>query len=182
MFCFWKNIWLKKKLKQLFRTLKSKFTSGITWRQKVEKVKDYKVTDIPIRMQKRFGKGTILIPRPSDLEALIRKIKKGKLVTKSELRRKLAKDFNADITCPITSGIFLRIISEASEEDFEKGKKRITPYWRVVTDEGSLNEKFPGGITRQSENLKRERHEIEKSKNGKLYVVKNFENKLTPLV
>ncbi len=60
-------------------------------------------------MQKRFGTGTMLIPKPLDVDALIRKVRKGKLVTQARIREKLAKEFKADTACPITTGIFVRI-------------------------------------------------------------------------
>jgi len=57
-------------------------------------------------------------------------------------------------------GAFLRIISEAAEEDRQNGKKRITPYWRVIKADGSLNPKFPGGVKAQAARLKEEGHKI----------------------
>jgi alkylated DNA nucleotide flippase Atl1 len=60
----------------------------------------------------------------------------------------------------LTTGIFIRIAAEAAEEDARKGKTRITPYWRVVKDDGSLNPKFPGGVKRQAEKLRAEGHRI----------------------
>lgn len=160
--------------------MKSKFTSKKSWREKVEKVSDYKVVGVPEKMQKRFGSGTMLIPKPLDMEALISRVRKGKLITKDELRRKLASDCKADVTCPITAGIFLRIISEASQEDFQNGKKKITPYWRVINNDGSLNEKIAGGAALQFKNLKQEGIPIEKRKKGKMYV-KEFEKHLIEL-
>ncbi len=157
------------------------FKSKTSWREKLEKVSDHKIVNIPPRMQKRFGKGKMLIPKPFDIDALIKKVRKGKLVTQSQLREKLANDFKVDSTCPITTGIFLRIISEASQEDSGNGKRILTPYWRVVGNDGSLNDKFPGGAEAQADKLKSERQTIVKSKNGKLLLVSEFEKKLTKL-
>ena len=105
--------------------------------------------EVPPKMS-RFGDGTMLIPTPKLVDDLIRMVPKGKLVTVGELRRKLAKDFGTDVTCPLTTGIFVRIAAEAAEEDRANGKKRITAYWRVVKDDGRLNPKFPGGVAQQS--------------------------------
>jgi alkylated DNA nucleotide flippase Atl1 len=44
-------------------------------------------------------------------------------------------------------------VAEAAEEDRLAGKPEITPYWRVVRDDGRLNAKFPGGVERQAERL-----------------------------
>jgi alkylated DNA nucleotide flippase Atl1 len=118
----------------------------------------------------------MLIPTPRLVNELIRKIPRGKLATVSELRRKLASDFQADVTCPLTTGIFVRIAAEAAEEDREQGRKRIAPYWRVVKDDGSFNPKLPGGVARQSRTLRAEGFEV--STTGKTARVMNFEHRL----
>jgi len=61
----------------------NKFKSRTPWREKLEKKHPShgKVVDIPPKMQKRFGTGTMLIPRPLDVDALICKVQKGKLIT-----------------------------------------------------------------------------------------------------
>ena len=55
--------------------MKNKFTSKIPWREKIDRITEFKVTDVPLRMQKRFGKGKMLIPRPADMEVIIKKIR-----------------------------------------------------------------------------------------------------------
>jgi len=124
----------------------------------------------------RFGSGMMLIPTPKLVDEMIRKIPKGKLVTVSELRRKLAFDFKADVTCPLTTGIFVRIAAEAAEEDRNHGRKRITPYWRVVKDDGTFNPKLPGGVGQQTRTLRAEGFEV--STSGKSPRVRNFEDRL----
>ena len=125
-----------------------------------------KVVTIPPRMQKRFGRGKMLIPSPLDVEALIRKTPRGKTITPAEIRDKLAKAAGVNCACPMTTGIFVRIVAEAAAEEARAGKSRITPYWRVVRDDGSLHEKFPGGPAAQAEHLEAEGHQIDRS--GKL--------------
>lgn len=99
----------------------------------------------------------------------------------SQLRAKLAADAGADVACPITTGIFVRIVSEAAEEDFRNGKTRVTPYWRVIRDDGSLIEKFPGGAEAQSRRLMEEGFEIVPGKGMKPPKVANFEKRLARL-
>ena len=152
-----------------------------TWREKLEKDQEPKVVDIPPRMQKRFGAGTMLISRPLDVDALIRKVPEGKLVTQSQIRERLAKDFNADTTCPMTTGIFLRIVAEAAEEDLMEGRESMTPYWRVLRADGSLNEKFPGGMEAQAARLKGEGHSIQPGVGKKPPKVEDFEKSLAEL-
>ena len=87
----------------------------------------------------------------------------------SNLRSRLAKDAGADIACPMTTGIFLKIVAFAAEENREMGK--MLPYWRVVKDSGKLNDKFPDGITLHADLLEFEGHTITKSKNGTNYLL-----------
>lgn len=65
----------------------------------------------------------MLIPKPLDVDALIRKAKKGKLITISEIRSRLARDNGVDTACPLTTGIFVRIVAEAAEEALRNGKR-----------------------------------------------------------
>jgi hypothetical protein len=159
--------------------MKSKFSSRSSWREKLEKPQEPKVVQIPPKMT-RFGKGTMLIPTPMLVDERIRKVPKGKLITGSELRRKLALDFATNVTCPLTTGIFVRIAAEAAEEDRANGKRRLTPYWRVVKDDGSLNPKYPGGVDAQARNLRAEGFTLLR-KGKKPPVVKEFERSLYTL-
>ena len=159
----------------------SKFTSRTAWREKLEREDHSKIVQIPPRMVKRFGGGTMLIPRPLDVDALIRKTGKGSLITTSQIRARLAGDNKADVTCPLTTGIFIRIAAEAAEEDLRNGKKRITPYWRVVRDDGSLMEKFPGGVKAQAQRLEDEGHMVEPAKGKKPPKVREVEKSLVRL-
>jgi 6-O-methylguanine DNA methyltransferase, DNA binding domain len=131
-----------------------------SWREKMENPNLPKVVAIPPRMQGRFGAGSMLIPSPREVDAMIRTVRKGSVITVSKIRQELAAKYAADVTCPMTTGIFVRIASEAAEEEAASGNTRITPYWRVVKDDGSLNPKFPGGAVRQSERLRAEGHSI----------------------
>ena len=136
-------------------TIKWKLKAGMTWRRKLEQEhpKHGKLVPVPPRMHKRFGTGTMLIPRPLDVDAIVRQVRKGKLITQSALGDRLAQQSRADSTCPMTTGIFLRMVAEAAEEDLRGGKKRVTPYWRTIKDDGKLNEKFPGGVKAQAAHL-----------------------------
>src|SRR5262245_23371151 len=129
-----------------------------SWREKLENAPPAKVVDIPPRMQKQLGRGntTMLVPRPLDVDAIMRLARKGRLVTQSSIRARLARDAGADVACPITTGIFVRIAAEAAEEQRREGRTRVTPYWRVVRDDGSLHPKFPGGPASQSARLRAE--------------------------
>src|SRR5258706_7864712 len=113
--------------------------SRLSFREKLYKPQEPKIVPIPPKMQKTCGTGTMLIPRPLDVDALIREVPRGRVITMGELRTRLARDAGADTACPLCTGIFVRIAAEAAEEDRASGKKRITPYWRVVRNDGSMN-------------------------------------------
>ena len=150
-----------------------------SFREKLKKDDLPKIVDIPSKMQKRFGRGRMLIPNPLDVENIIRNVPYGKLVTMGMIREKLAREFSVNVTCPLTTGIFVRLIAEAAEEEKETGRKDITPYWRVLKNDGSLNEKFPGGTEKQKEYLEKEGHSI--IRKGEKYKVLNFEGSLVEL-
>ena len=161
----------------------NKFTSRTRWRVKLEKpnVDLPKIVRVPTKWQKRFGSGTMVIARPLDVDALIRSVRKGKLVTQTQLRERLARKYHVDHTCPLTTGIFVRIAAEAAEEDRRAGKARITPYWRVVCDDGSLNEKLPGGPRAQARRLRAEGFSIAAGKGKKPPRVSDFQDFLARL-
>jgi alkylated DNA nucleotide flippase Atl1 len=134
-----------------------------TPREKMESARTARLVAIPPKMQKRWGKGKMLIPSAFDVEALIRKVPSGKVITQAQLRERLARAARADVACPITTGIFIRIVAEAAAEAIKAGKSRVTPFWRVVRHDGRLLEKFPGGPAEQARHLEAEGHRIDAS-------------------
>jgi len=151
-----------------------------TWREKLEQGSP-KIVDVTPKMAGRFGTkigDKMLIPKPLDVDALIRRVPEGKLATIEQIRGRLTKDFHTDSTCPLTTGIFIRIAAEAAEEDMIRGREQITPYWRVIKADGSLNPKFPGGIEAQAARLRQEGHSIEMGKGRKPPRVKDFDRSL----
>lgn len=131
-----------------------------SWREKMDNPNLPKLAAIPPNLRKRFGDGVLLIPSPREVEAYIRTVPEGSITSVSEVRKGLAATHAADMTCAMTTGMFIRIAAEAAEEDEKAGQTEITPYWRVLKDDGSLNPKFPGGVERQAERLRAEGHRI----------------------
>jgi len=157
----------------------STFKSRTSWREKLEKPQEPKLVKVPPKMT-RFGKGMMLIPTPLLVDGVVRRVPKGKLITVGRIREKLSRDHKANVTCPLTTGIFLRIVAEAAEEDRAQGVKRVSPYWRVVRDDGGLNPKFPGGVTQQARYLRTEGFVVVRN-GSKPPVVKDFERRLFKL-
>ena len=78
----------------------------------------------------------MLISSPEKISEFIFAIPKGSFYTIKELRRKLAKKTGADNTCPVTTGIFLRIAIEQNMGDVN------FPYWRVIDEKQPVVKKL----------------------------------------
>ena len=102
---------------------------------------DKEFADIP-EGSKRF------IPTPQIIEDYVNHIPFGKSTELATMRNDLAIEYQADKTCPVTTGIFLRIVSEASFEELNEGKdiQKVTPFWRIVNPKSKLAEKLECGI------------------------------------
>jgi hypothetical protein len=114
-----------------------------SWTDKLRASKPPEVKPVP----KNFGGmrtgQMMLIPSPKLVDDFIRKIPKGKSVDMATMRAQLAKANRADGSCPLTTGIFLRIVLEAANEAHAAGKvvSDITPVWRVVDHKAAVLKK-----------------------------------------
>jgi len=155
-------------------------TKKKSWTEKLADSKGLpKVEKITDKMSKKWGTGTIVIPAPIEVDAMMKKVPEGKLITINEIRVALAKKHNATIGCPMTTGIFAWIAANAAEEQRQQGKKDITPYWRTLKTGGVINPKYPGGVEGQKILLEKEGHQV--IQKGKKYVVVDFEKSLMKL-
>lgn len=126
---------------------KSKAKKKRSWSERLADCKDFpKVSKIEGKLSKHWVEGTFVITAPKDVDAAMKKIRRGKLTTIDALRRALAQKRGATIACPITTGIFAWIAAHAADESEQAGRNRITPYWRTLKTGGELNPKYPGGI------------------------------------
>jgi hypothetical protein len=145
-----------------------------TWREKLADNKGLpKVGAVAGGMSKRWGEGTMVIPAPLEVEALMKQVPKGKLATINELRAALAMKHKATFACPITTGIFSWIAAHAADEAAAEGAKKITPYWRTLKTGGELNPKYPGGAAGIARRLRAEGHKIVQK--GKRFVVADYQ-------
>ena len=142
-----------------------------TWQEKLAHEKDLpKVIQLTDKEAQRWGGKTLVVPRPRDVDAFMRKVPKGKLITIAELRQCVAKQYQAEAGCPITCGIFAWISAhvdngnlaalDEAEEAAAEGKKRITPWWRTLKTGGELNPKYPGGLEAHRKLLETEGHSV----------------------
>ena len=151
-----------------------------SWTEKLADSRDLpKVEMITGKMSRRWGTGTVVIPAPIEVDAMMRKVPEGKLVTINEIREALARKHKATIGCPMTTGIFAWVAANAAEEQRREGRKDITPYWRTLKTGGVINPKYPGGIGGQKELLEKEGHKVVQK--GKKHVVADYERSLMKL-
>src|SRR5258708_12001613 len=86
-----------------------------SWREKMDNPNLPKLVAMPLKMQKRFGAGTMLVPSPREVEAFIRTVRKGSVTTVSQIREYLAGKNSADVTCPLTTAIFVQNPTKAAK-------------------------------------------------------------------
>ena len=148
-----------------------------TWQEKLADDKGLpRVFTVDATKSKRWGEGTCVIPAPSEVDALMRRVPKGKLTTIDGLRKTLAARHGATIACPITTGIFAWVAAHAGAEAEAEGVKKTNPYWRTLKTKGELNPKYPGGIVAAKRKLSGEGHKV--IQKGKRFFVENFERRL----
>jgi hypothetical protein len=103
---------------------------------------------------------TMVIPAPREVDALMKQVPRGRLVTINELRAALAAKHNVNIACPLTTGIFSWIAAHAAAQAEAEGAKHITPFWRTLKTGGEINPKYPGGTDGVAKRLRAEGHRI----------------------
>jgi len=114
---------------------------------------------------------SMVVSTPLEVDSILKKIPKNKIVTITEIREFIAQKHNTDITCPISTGIFINMSAAAAEEYRLEGVKNITPYWRVLKTGGMLNEKFPNGLSGHKKWLEKEGFQIEEKTAKKFFVI-----------
>jgi hypothetical protein len=133
-----------------------------SWREKLADAKD-----LP---------KTMVIPSPAEVDAVMRRVPRGRLATIAEIRDALARRHRTDIACPMTTGIFAWIAANAAEEARAAGTKRVTPWWRTLKSGGELNPKNPGGVAAQQRLLEAEGHKV--TRRGRRWLVLDYERRL----
>lgn len=64
------------------------------------------------------------------------------------VKRDIALSHGVEYMCPLTGGIFLRIIAERAFEQFSQGIPigQVTPFWRVLNSRMPLAKKVSFGV------------------------------------
>lgn len=126
----------------------------------------------------KYGGNKMYFAPPIAYDEVMRQIPYGKVITTGKIREYFATKNNADFTEPITAGIFISIAAWASSQ---RANDKI-PYWRTLKADGELNEKYPGGILAQKQQLEQEGHIIiQKGRKKIRYFVQDYEKTLFEL-
>ena len=118
-----------------------------TWRQKLQSTRPHEVITVHRPMPGWPAGTTMLIATPLIIDGYLRGIPEGHAVSTGRMREELAKEYGSDTTCALTSGIFLRIASEAALEAMAAGAPResVAPFWRMVERKSPLAKKLSCG-------------------------------------
>jgi len=154
-----------------------------TWQEKLGNKEGYPKV---LKLEKRFpcynavhkmgaeeGDDIVLV-NPDEVIEIMKKVPRGKLITIVEICKKIAGNHKVQGCCSLTTGIFIMIAANASEEAIREGKNLNIPYWRTLKADGYLNEKYPGGVTDHQELLEKEGFTI--IRKGKKAYVDNYMN------
>lgn len=118
-----------------------------SWLDKLNEKREPKIKKIDIDFADIPAGSNMFIATPKLIDQYIQEIEFGKRTDTKTLRKDLAIEHNADYTCPVTTGIFLRIVAEANYEKLQQGTplEEITPFWRVIEPNSTLSKKLTFG-------------------------------------
>jgi hypothetical protein len=130
-------------------------------------------TDVIVAIEKHRehyfgGAGKMLIPCPATVAAQIRRIPDHQLMSKELLQKKLAEQFNVQVTCPFATKKALQAIAQDANQS--------VPYWRMIKKNGELFSYFPGGVEGHANCLRQEGFTIDTT--GKVPRVQHFKDRL----
>ena len=117
---------------------------GKSWQEKYHNGKSPQVKVIEKRFADIEAGEKMLISTPEVIDQYIRAIPAGHHTDLKVMRNDLAIDQHADKTCPVTTGIFLRIVAEKAHEEWANGTplEDITPFWRVINQKAPIVKKL----------------------------------------
>lgn len=118
-----------------------------TWAEKYATTKEPKVVELEAPFGGAPAGAKMLVSCPAEVEAELRKIPKGDILALADFRKRLAACHGAEVACPTSSSIFVRIVAEVALEQLQAGKSidEIAPFWRVVDPSSPMAGKLSCG-------------------------------------
>ena len=118
-----------------------------TWTEKFNSDKPHQVKVIDKAFADIPEGGKMLIATPKIIADHISQLPAGHQTDTKTMRNDLAIEHQAEYTCPVTTGIFLRTVAEAAYEMKEEGTpvKDLPPFWRAIDEKSKLSQKLTFG-------------------------------------
>ena len=118
-----------------------------TWTEKLDNGRTTKLVVLSKPFCGAAAGSVMLVSTPREVEAYIRAIPAGTTVSATTLRDDLAALHGAQVTCPTSTGIFLRIVAEAALEQVAAGAewKEVAPFWRAIEPDSATAQKLSSG-------------------------------------
>lgn len=87
----------------------------------------------------------MFVGTPKIIDAYIRDIPYGQTRTVIAMRQDIARRRGCDATCPLSTGMFVRIAAEAAIESMEEGHavSDVTPFWRLLSGADKIAKRLP---------------------------------------
>lgn len=119
-----------------------------TWQQKYDSDRPHEVKVIDKKFADMPAGTRMFIATPKIIDDYVNHIPKGVQVNLLTMRKDLAAEYDAEMTCPVTTSIFLRVVSELAFENYQKGMSidEITPFWRAMNSKMPIAKKLSCGI------------------------------------
>jgi hypothetical protein len=86
----------------------------------------------------------MLMPSADAVATQILAVPPGEVRSLAELRDRLAAQYGAEATCPVTTQRMIKVVAAKSVADHQAGRKAV-PFWRVVDPDKPNGQKLPGG-------------------------------------
>lgn len=116
-----------------------------SWKEKFFSKKDFNIKTIEKSFWGYEANSKMLIPTPLMIQDYINQIKSGNISAIETMRNDLAIEYGADFTCPMTTGIFLKIVAEYNYENRSQKDFQICPFWRIIDPNSKLAGKLSFG-------------------------------------
>jgi hypothetical protein len=110
-----------------------------TWADQIGADLEVDIRPVPEGRRAMIPGRSMLYPSARMLNDAIREIPTGETITVRELRERLAVEYGAEYTCPVTTTRSMRVVAEAANEARRNGAPlpEITPVWRAMEKSAS---------------------------------------------
>ena len=111
----------------------------VSWNQKLEASKPHRLKRLDKNFAGMKAGQMMLLPSPKLIDEYIKELSVGTKQNLIVLRKELAKQHKADVTCPIATGFAIKVVAEAAFEKLNQGTdvSEVIPIWRVLDKNSS---------------------------------------------